>query len=307
MTASSPDVPDASGISPDASLVYIDGELVEPASATVSVFDSGLNFADGVFEGIRVYDGAVFRLHEHVDRLFASARAFDLDIGMTREELISEILRWLRASGVRGDFHFRPIVTRGNRFPPRLDPANCKDNSRVIFVGGPIHPSPVTGVRVGISSVRRIAPDALDPRIKSLNYGNNLLGRLEAVRRGLGDAIMLDPAGFVAEASAANVFLLVRGSLLTPLPKACLEGITRQSVLDIARESGREVIERDITVTELINADEVFLTGTGAELTPVVEVEGRQIGSGDAGEITLELMDAYGRLVRSEGVPVDGD
>jgi branched-chain amino acid aminotransferase len=284
--------------------IYIDGEIVKRADAKISVFDSGLNFADGVFEGIRVYGGRVFRLDRHLRRLFESARAFELEIGRSPAELAAEIVRWLRFNGVSDGFHFRPIVTRGDRFPPRLDPRFCKDRSRIIFVGGPIAPADLTGLRVVFSSYRRIAADALDNRIKSLNYGNNLLARLEAIRRGCHDAVMLDASGFVAEASAANLFIVRDGRLVTPWVKACLDGITRGAVLELAERLGIPALERDITPTEVLNADEVFLTGTGSEIVPVVEVEARRIGAGTMGSITQRLVEGYAALVRSEGTPI---
>jgi branched-chain amino acid aminotransferase len=285
-------------------LVYVNGEHVPAPEAKVSVFDSGLNFADGVLEGVRVYNGRVFRLEEHIRRLFESARAFSIDVGLTKEELGQEILAWLRANDVHDDFHFRPIVTRGDRFPPRLDPRNASARARVIIVGGPIKPASREGLRVVVSGYRRVAADALDPRIKSLNYGNNLLGRLEAFRRGVDDAVMLDAAGYLAEASAANIFLMRRGMLLTPLSKACLEGITRSTVLEIAAGEGIPCGERDLTTTELLTADEVFLCGTGTELAPVVEVEGSPVGSGGIGPVTERLLSLYSEIVRSEGTPI---
>jgi branched-chain amino acid aminotransferase len=285
-------------------LVYLNGEHVPAQEARVPVFDSGLNFADGVFEGVRVYNGRVFRLEDHIRRLFDSARAFSIDVGLSREQFEQEVLAWLRASNVHDDFHFRPIVTRGDRFPPRLDPRNARSRARVIFLGGAIKPASREGLRVVVSSHRRLAADALDPRIKSLNYGNNLLGRLEAVRRGVDDAVMLDPAGFLAEASAANLFLIRRGRLLTPFAKACLEGITRATVMEIGAREGMPCEERDLTTTDLLTADEVFLCGTGTELAPVVEVEGSAIGSGGIGPTTERLLSIYGELVRSEGTPI---
>jgi branched-chain amino acid aminotransferase len=156
-----------------------------------------------------------------------------------------------------------------------------------------------------ISSVRQINSDAIDPKIKSLNYGNNLLARLEAVRRGVDDAIMLDGEGFVAEASAANLFIVKDGDVITPWTRACLDGITRRVVMEIAAAQGRRTVERDISVTEVLNADEVFLCGTGTELTPVVQVEGRKIGSGAAGAITQALYSAFIEMARSEGTPID--
>jgi branched-chain amino acid aminotransferase len=296
--------PGATAPAPDLR-VYVNGELVPAGEARISVFDSGLNFADGVFEGVRVYGGRVFRLQEHVKRLYESANAFEIDIGMSRHEFTSVVLDWLRANQVRENFHFRPIVTRGNRFPPRLDPRFCSGGPNIIFVGASIEPARQSGVRTIISSVRQINSAAIDARIKSLNYGNNLLARLESVRRGADDALMLDDAGFLAEASAANLFLVKDGRVLTPWTKACLDGITRRTVMELAAAQGRAVVERDLSVTEILNADEVFLTGTGTEITPVVEVEGRRIGDGDAGPVTLSLHEAYSEVVRSEGTPIE--
>jgi branched-chain amino acid aminotransferase len=285
-------------------LVYVNGELVPQEDAVISVFDSGLNFADGVFEGIRVYGGRVLHLEHHVKRLYESANAFEIPIGMTPAAFTDAILRWLRANGISDGFHFRPIVTRGNRIPPRLDPRFCSGSANIMFVGGPIAPANMKGQRVVVSSVRQINSDAIDARVKSLNYGNNLLARLDAVRRGVDDALMLDSQGFLAEASAANVFLVKDGALLTPYTKACLPGITRLSVIEMARRRDVTVVERDLTVTEIINADEVFLTGTGTELAPVVEVEGRTIGSGTAGELTKALYADYMAMVATDGVLV---
>jgi branched-chain amino acid aminotransferase len=283
--------------------LYLNGDIVSEADARLSVFDSGLNFADGVFEGMRVYDGAVFRLHEHVRRLYDSANALSLDIGMPPARFADELLGWLRANEVRDGFHFRPIVTRGRRFPPRLDPRFATERPTVLFVGGPVTPTS-PGLRVVVSSVRRPNPDAFDSKIKSLNYGGNLLARLEAIRQGADDAVMLDSSGFLAEATAANLFLVRGDTLLTPWPKVCLDGITRRAIVGLARDQGLDVVERDLTTTELINADEVFLSGTSAELTPVVEVDGRGIGDGEIGPRTAALQEAYGRLVRSEGTPI---
>jgi branched-chain amino acid aminotransferase len=285
-------------------LVYRNGSLLPQEEAAVSVFDSGLNFGDGVFEGIRVYSGRIFRLEQHVDRLFQSARAFDIDIGLSSNELCAEILRWLRANEIEDGFHFRPIVTRGNRFPPRLDPRFCVTGPTVIFVGGPIEPASLAGLRLLVSSVKRVSPEALDPRVKSLNYGNNLLARLDALRRGFDDALMLDQAGFVSEASAANVFIVQGGSLLTPFTRSCLSGITRQAVIELAKAHELAVAESDLTALDVLAADEVFLTATGMEIVPVADVDGRQIGTGAAGPITRQLAEAYARLVRNEGVPI---
>ncbi|TMD12056.1 MAG: branched-chain-amino-acid transaminase [Chloroflexi bacterium] len=284
--------------------VYINGRLVPSEEATISVFDSGLNFADGVFEGVRVYAGSVFRLDQHVKRLYESANAFEINIGMSPTEFTAVVLDWLRVNEIRDNFHLRPIVTRGNRIPPRLDPRFCSDQPNVILLGGPISPADMRGQRLVVSSVRQINSDALDPKIKSLNYGNNLLARLEAVRRGADDALMLDADGFLAEASAANLFIVKEGQVVTPWSKACLEGITRRTVMELAAAQGFRVVERDITVTEVLNADEVFLTGTGTEITPVIEVEGRRIGHGTAGRATQTLYSAFVEMARSEGTAI---
>ncbi len=289
---------DAGGHSEAADLlVYLNGSHVPQAQARISVFDSGLNFADGVFEGIRVYDGRVLHLEQHVARLYRSAEAFEIDVGMRPHELTHEILTWLRANNVFDGFHFRPIVTRGDRFPPRLDPRFCSGGSNIVFVGGPIAPASMRGARLITSSVRQINSDAIDPQIKSLNYGNNLLARLEALRRGVDDSLMLDADGHLAEASAANVFVVKDGAVLTPRDNACLVGITRHTVMELARARGIVVEERDLTPSGAAAADEIFLTGTGTELTPVVEIDGRAVGSGRVGQITKELYHGYREYV----------
>ena len=249
-------------------LAYVDGEIVSNDKATVPVLDSGLNFADGVFEGMRAYNGRVFRMDAHIKRLYHSARAFELKVGMTPEKLESEILRWLRANKVTDNFHFRPIVTRGDRFPPRVDPNFCQGPSRVIMVGGPTATVPSSGIRAVISSVRKVPSDALDATVKSINYGNCVLARLDAYRRNADDGVMLDAQGFLAEASASNVFVVSEGRLWTPWTKACLDGITRRAVMELAQAAGIDVSERDITPMQFLNADEAFLTGSGAEILP---------------------------------------
>jgi branched-chain amino acid aminotransferase len=285
-------------------LIYVNGTLMPSREAAVPVWDSGFNFADGVFEGVRVYAGRVFKLDEHVRRLYESARAFQIDVGMTREQFAGAVLEWLRANRIRDDFHFRPIVTRGNRFPPRMDPRFVEGPATIVFVGGAIRPAGLDGIRLAVSSVRRPGADMLDPRIKSLNYGNNLLARLDARRRGADDAVLLDREGFVAESSGANIFVVRDGELLTPWPKACLEGITRRTLLQLAGDHGIPAGQRDLSVGDLLCADEVFLAGTGTEVTPVTEVDGRTIGDGRAGPVTRRLASWYADAVRSGGTPV---
>lgn len=284
--------------------VYLNGELVPAETASVSVFDSGLNFGDGVFEGIRVYGGSVLFLDEHLRRLYESARAIDLEIPLSRTELAAEILRWLRANGISDGFHFRPIVTRGIRIPPRVDPRFVVGRPTVLFVGSPIDPAPGTGVRVVFAHVRRAGPDVLDSKIKSISYLGNVLAKLEALRAGADDALVFDTRGFLAEASVANVFLVRRGKLVTPWPTACLEGVTRDLVLDLGREVGLPVEERDLTGSDVFGADEVFLSGTGAEVTPVVSVAGRPVGDGTPGPVTAELTRRFRAALPAHGTPI---
>ncbi len=287
-------------------LAYVNGELVPEEKATVSVFDAGLNFADGVFEGVRVYGGKVFRLGEHLDRLYGSAATFELDPGLTKEELAAEILRWLAANDVTEDFHFRPIVTRGKRFPPRMDPRFSSSDATVIIVGGPVgQPGAPTGggARVVTSPVRRPAPSVMPAHVKSLSYGPALLARLDAIRRGADEAIMLDELGLVAEATVANVFAIRDGALLTPVPRACLDGITRRAIMSLGADAGLHVLEVGLTPEALAEAEEVFLTGTSAEVTPVTSLDGLEL-AGASGPVTRKLSAAYAELTRSEGTPI---
>ncbi|HZQ09612.1 MAG TPA: branched-chain-amino-acid transaminase [Anaerolineae bacterium] len=285
-------------------LIYINGQLVPESQAKISVFDSAFNFGDAVFEGIRVYAGRVLALDEHLDRLYESAKAVAINVPLSKAELRAAILDWLRANNLRDNFHFRPIITRGERRPPRVDPRFCAGPANIVFVGGAIAPSKFAGLRVVTASIRRIPPEALDSKIKSGNYLNNVLARLEAIRQSADDALMYDTHGFLAEASASNVFLVRRGELLTPYPKSCLEGITRSTVMQIGQDLGTRVRERDITPAEVYSAEEVFLCGTGAEITPVIQVDGREIGNGQPGALTRVIADCYLEHARSHGVPI---
>ena len=284
-------------------LAYVNGELLPEEEATISVFNAGFNFADGVFEGIRVYDGRVFKLDEHIDRLFASAEAFEIDVGLGKDELRSEILHWLTANEIESDFHFRPIVTRADRFPPRMDPRFSDGPAQVVIIGGPVAPAG-KGSKVVMSPVRRPAPSVLPAHVKSLSYGPALLARLDAIRRGADEAILLDELGLVAEASVANVFAYTGDALLTPQPRACLDGITRRAVIQIAGEAGHTALEVGMTPEVLAGADEIFLTGTSAEITPVLELDGTPVSGGEAGPVTRELADAYSKLARAAGTPI---
>jgi len=284
-------------------LAYVNGALVSEDEATISVFNAGFNFADGVFEGIRVYGGRVFRLDEHLERLAASAAAFEIDLGMSIGALRGEILRWLAANGVDNDFHFRPIVTRADRHPPRMDPRFSVGDPVLVIVGGAVS-QPPSGVAAVLSPVRRPAPSVLPAHVKSLSYGPALLARMDAIRRGADEAIMLDEQGLVAEASVANLFAVTRGVLLTPVPRACLDGITRRAIIDLSRARGYSALEVELTPEALASADEIFLTGTSAEVTPVLTLDGCPVSGGEAGPVTRELTAAYRDLVDSEGTPI---
>lgn len=281
--------------------VYIDGKYLDRHDARVSVFDHGLLYGDGVFEGIRVYGGKVFKLGEHIRRLFDSARAIMLEMPMTVEEMEAAVLD---ATGVNGldDGYIRLVVTRGDG-DLGLDPASC-GRPRVIIIAGGIQVYPEEFYEKGIALVtapsRRMAPDALDPRIKSLNYLNNVLAKIEASRAGALEAVMLNAEGFVAECTADNIFVVKHGALLTPPPfQGALDGITRGTVLELAEGLGIESGQQPLTRYDLYTAEECFLTGTGAEIMPVVSVDGRAVGDGRPGPVTGRLKEEFIKLVRA--------
>ncbi|HXQ91715.1 MAG TPA: branched-chain-amino-acid transaminase [Nitrososphaerales archaeon] len=289
--------------------VYVDGELLPRSKATVSVFDHGLLYGDGVFEGIRAYNGVVFKLKEHIDRLYESANYIRLAIPMQKEQMIQSVLETLRKNNLK-DAYIRLLVTRGVG-DLGLNPTICKSPS-IVVITEPSAPSrdPRTnaiGKTTIISSIRRDPVDATSHEVKSLNYMNSILARWEAIEAGVDEAIMLDTRGFVSEATAENVFIVRKGQLATPSTNsAILHGVTRQRVIEIASDLGYSVSEREITPFELINADEVFLTGTLAELVPVIRVNGRIIGSGKVGPVTARI---YGEFVKvrsdaEEGIPI---
>ena len=294
--------------------VYLAGKLVPKEEAVVSVWDHGLLYGDGVFEGIRAYDGRVFRLEQHLDRLWASARYIMLQIPLTREEMIAAVTQTCRANNLHGGY-IRLVVTRGvGDFG--LDPrkcALCPEEGRygptVIIVADQItlYPEEVyrQGLRVITCTTRRNIPEALDPGVKSLNYLNSVLAKIETGRAGADEGIMLNSEGFVAECTADNLFVVKRGALITPPTSAgILHGITRGAVMELAAEMGLPVREELFTLFEVYTADEVFLTGTAAEIAPVVEVDGRPVGSGRPGETTARLLAAFRELTRREGTPI---
>jgi len=284
------------------SLVYINGELVPESEAKISVFDHGFLYGDGVFEGIRAYRGVVFKLREHIERLYDSAKFLRIEIPMSREELMEAILETVRRNGL-SDCYIRVVVTRGVG-DLGLDPRKCEKPS-IIIIARPM--APLLGKKVVsliISSVRRDGVDATNHQAKSLNYLNNILAKLEAINAGVDDAVMLDSRGFVSEATGENIFIVKDERIMTPPPTSgILSGITRDCVIELARRLGYEVVERELTPFELLTADEVFLTGTAAEIVPVESVNGRKIGQRVPGPITERLIREFEKL---KGDPSQG-
>ncbi len=287
-------------------LIYIDGELRSRETATISVFDHGLLYGDGVFEGIRVYNRRIFRLDAHLDRLYESARAIALGIPLVQAEMAEAVRRTVRENR-KEDGYIRLIVTRGAG-DLGLDPRKCERPTVIIIVTDiQVYPAALyaAGIRVVTSATRQVSHEAVDPRVKSLNYLKNVLAKIDAVQAGAEEAIMLNQDGFVAECTADNLFVVRGGALLTPSPQdGALEGITRGAVLALAAEAGVEAREGRLTRFDLHTASECFLTGTGAEVMPVIEVDGRRIGDGTPGELTRRLQQAFQALARAEGDPL---
>lgn len=279
---------------------WFNGRLVPIAEARVSVFDHGLLYGDGVFEGIRFYRRKPFRLEAHLDRLFDSAAAIDLRLPCTREDLAAAVAETVAAFAGE-DGYLRMVITRGEG-ALGIDPKNCRAPSVFVVADKLSMVPPETrekGARVIIAATRRLPPDGLDPRIKSLNYLNHILARIEANHAGVDEAILLNGAGRVAEGTADNVFVVRRGRLLTPPPaEGALAGITRETVLDLARAAGIDAVETTLAPYDLYTADECFLTGTGAEIIPVVKADDRPIGTGHPGPVTRLLRERYHALVR---------
>ena len=286
-------------------LIYLDGEYVPAEKAAVSVFDHGFLYGDGVFEGIRAYEGRVFRLEDHVQRLFDSAQAIMLTIPMSQEEMALAIRETLRKNDLR-DAYIRPIVTRGYG-DLGLDPLKCKKPTVIIVavewgaMYGSLYEIGLTAISV---SVRRNAPDALPPNIKSLNYLNNILAKIEANVKGGNEAIILDAQGRISEGSGDNIFVIKNKNIYTPHTLNNLKGITREAVIELAEKNGIEVKETDLGLFDLYTGDEVFVTGTAAEVAPVTKIDGRIIGSGKPGPITKALMAAFRKMAMTSGTPI---
>ena len=286
--------------------IFIDGKYFDERNAKISVFDHGLLYGDGIFEGIRAYNGRVFKLKEHIDRLFYSAKAILLAIPMSHAELMGTVVEACRKNRIR-DGYIRLVVTRGAG-TLGLNPNRCK-NPSVIIIADRIQLYPPELYRKGMEIITvptvRNLHSALNPAIKSLNYLNNIMAKIEANNGGCEEAILLNAEGFVAECTGDNVFIVKEGQLLTPpLSAGALYGITRRLVMEMAAESGLKVSEPNLTRYDLFNADECFLTGTGAELVPVVKIDGRAIGHGKPGPITRRLVSQYHALTKVSGEPI---
>jgi branched-chain amino acid aminotransferase len=286
--------------------IYIDGKFYGENDAKISVFDHGLLYGDGIFEGIRAYHGRVFKLKEHIDRLFYSAKAILLDLPMTHEEICRATLETCRANEVR-DGYIRLVVTRGVG-TLGLNPNRCK-NPSVIIIAGKIQLYPEEYYQKGMEIITvpttRNLHSALNPAIKSLNYLNNILAKIEANNAGCEEAIMLNAEGYVAECTGDNIFMIKGDQMYTPpLSAGALYGITRGVVMELAAQAGLKVSEPNLTRYDLFNADECFVTGTGAELVPVVKIDGRVIGDGKPGAWTNRLVEAYRALTKVSGEPI---
>jgi branched-chain amino acid aminotransferase len=286
--------------------IYVDGNYYSEQDAKVSVFDHGLLYGDGIFEGIRIYHGRVFRLKEHIDRLFYSAKAILLDIPMSHADLMKATVETCRQNNLR-EGYIRLLVTRG-KGTLGLNPNRCK-NPSIIIIADTIQLYPPEyydkGLEIITVPTTRNLHNAVNPAIKSLNYLNNILAKIEANNSGCEEAVMLNSEGYVAECTGDNIFIVKDGQMFTPpLSAGALYGITRKVVIDMARESNMPVTEPNLTRYDLFNADECFLTGTGAELVPVVKIDGRVIGSGVPGPVTRDLVVRYHALTKVSGEPI---
>ena len=288
------------------SKIYVDGKFYAEADAKVSVFDHGLLYGDGIFEGIRFYDGRVFRLEEHIDRLWDSARSICLEIPMSKTEMTEALLETIRQNDLR-DGYIRQIVTRGVG-NLGLNPTQCKRPSVIIIVAQiALYPEAVyqNGLTVVTCATRRTNPASLNPAVKSLNYLNNVMARIEANLAGADEALMLNDAGNVAECTADNVFIIKHGHIFTPpIAAGALRGITRSVVFEIAAELGLKITETDITRHDVFVADECFLTGTAAEVIPVIKADGRVIGNGKPGLITARTIARFREMTRATGTEI---
>jgi len=287
-------------------VVYFDGKYVDSSDAKVSVFDHGLLYGDGIFEGIRIYGGNVYRLDDHLERLEMSARALMLTLPLTRAQLAEAVCETCRRNKLN-DGYIRLVVTRGVG-DLGLAPWSCVNPTTFVIASKiSLYPQEYydNGLAIVTVPTRRISPDALPPTVKSLNYLNNILAKIEAKQAGALEAIMLNAQGYVAECTADNIFVVLKGEIITPAASAgALKGITRATVFDIAKELGIPMREADLTRYDVWCADECFLTGTGAEVIPVVKLDGRVIGPGKPGPVTARVRTSFHKRVLVEGTRI---
>jgi branched-chain amino acid aminotransferase len=286
--------------------IFIDGRYCGQRDAKISVFDHGLLYGDGVFEGIRAYNGRVFKLKEHIDRLFCSAKSILLTMPMSHAALMRAVVETCRRNKIR-DGYIRLVVTRGVG-TLGLNPNRCKRGSVIVIADKIQLYAPEVyqrGMEIVTVPTTRNLHNAVNPAVKSLNYLNNILAKIEANNAGCEEAVMLNAEGFVSECTGDNIFIIKEGQLFTPpLSAGALYGITRRVVMEIAEESGYRVAEPNLTRHDLFNADECFLTGTGAEIVPIVKIDGRVIGDGKPGVITQKLVGQYHALTKVSGEPI---
>ncbi|MBA9088650.1 branched-chain amino acid aminotransferase [Fontibacillus solani] len=286
--------------------IYLDGQFVTKENAKVSVYDHGFLYGDGIFEGIRIYNGNIFKCKEHLDRLYDSAKSIMLNIPLTYQEMEDALVETLRRNELRNGY-IRLVVSRGAG-NLGLDPNRCPNASVIIIVEQlAIYSEEAykTGLKTVSVSQRRNIPDALNPKIKSLNYLNNILVKIQSNLAGAGEAIMMNAQGYVTEGSGDNIFIVKNGVITTPpCYLGALDGITRQAIIEICNNKGYKIKEEPFSMHDVYVADEVFLTGTAAEVIAVREVDGRIIGEGHAGPITLKLLDEFRSIVDKDGVKV---
>lgn len=284
----------------DSILIYLNGTIVPKAQAMVSVYDSGFMLGDGVWEGLRLYDGHWAFLGEHMDRLFEAAKAIDLDIGMTRDQVISALLETQKANGMTTDAHARLMVTRGVKTRPFQHPSLSRQGPTVTIIMEHSKPSIPRPIRLATVPHIRGLPMTQDPKLNSHSKLNCILACIAAEKAGADEALMLDVHGFVNTTNACNFFIVRKGAVWTSTGDYCMNGITRQKVIDVCRAEGIPVFERNYSLVDTYGADEAFLTGTFGAQTPVGEIDGRQIGSGEMGPMTRRIRDLYKALVAAD-------
>lgn len=287
---------------------YVNGRYMRKDEASISIYDHGFLYGDGVYEAIRAYDGIVFKLREHLDRLYESAKSIKIEIPLDKDELGRIVVDVLKKNQLKNGY-VRIVVSRGaGRMG--VDPRNCPNPTLIVMAEPrePLFGEKMKGISAIVSSLRRTPSWSLDPRIKTLNYLNNVLAKMEAIEAGVEEAIMLNEQGYVAETSTENVFIVKNGVVTTPHPSlGVLKGITRDVVIRIVKEQGYPFEERGITVHELYNADEVFVTGTAAEIVPIIKISGRTIGNGKTGPVFMKVTARFRELIHSskEGIIIE--